>query len=94
MSTPEHPAPDLRQAAVQPDSVHLDAPSGQVASPAPRLTPRETERHELPRRPLRNTGWLADQHRKQEERRCYVCNGRDDGGCHGMDGERAECPWY
>lgn len=39
-------------------------------------------------------GWMADQHRKQEERRCYVCGGRDDGGCHGIDGERAECPWY
>lgn len=40
------------------------------------------------------SGWLRDQHQRQEERRCYVCGGRDDGGCHGIDGERAECPWY
>lgn len=39
-------------------------------------------------------GWIADQHRKQEERRCYVCGGRDDGGCHGINGELYECPWY
>jgi hypothetical protein len=43
-----------------------------------------------PRNPL----WLADQHRKQDDRRCYVCGGRDDGGCHGIDGEMYECPWY
>ena len=46
-----------------------------------------------PQKP-RNPQWLADQFRKQEERRCYVCAGWDDGGCHGIDGERAECPWY
>jgi hypothetical protein len=50
------------------------------------------ERREPPKQ--KPIGWLADQHRKQEERRCYVCGGRDDGGCHGIDGERAECPWY
>jgi hypothetical protein len=42
----------------------------------------------------RNVGWIADQFRKQEERRCYVCGGRDDGGCHGVNGEMYECPWY
>lgn len=42
----------------------------------------------------RNVQWLADQHRKQEERRCYVCGGCDDGGCHGINGEMYECPWY
>jgi hypothetical protein len=35
----------------QSDSGHLAAPSGQVASPAPRLTPGASERHELPRTP-------------------------------------------
>lgn len=30
-----------------------------------------------------------------EKRRCYVCGTRaDDGCCGGVDGERAECPWY
>lgn len=30
-----------------------------------------------------------------EQRRCYVCGTRaDEGCCGGIDGERAECPWY
>lgn len=30
-----------------------------------------------------------------EKRRCYVCGTRaDEGCCGGVDGERAECPWY
>lgn len=70
---------------------HQAAPCGEVPTAAPLQAPRASERRELPGRPL---GWIADQHRKQEERRCYVCGGRDDGGCHGIDGQRAECPWF
>jgi hypothetical protein len=36
----------------------------------------------------------ADSLRRSDTSRCYVCGGLDDGACHGVDGERAECPWY
>lgn len=54
---------------------------------------RQDDALKVPAKPV-NQAWLADQFRKQEERRCYVCGSRDDGCCRGIDGEMAECPWY